>query len=49
LSLFLRKPFRDDELRYDIRYEAVISFIENFLPSNRVVVVPLETHTYCKL
>ncbi len=42
LVLFLRKPFRDDELRYDIRYEAVISFIENFLPSNRVVVVPLE-------
>ncbi len=42
LVLFLKKPFRNDDLRYDIRYEAVISFIENFLPSNRVVVVPLE-------
>jgi len=42
LVLFLKKPFVNDDLRYDIRYESVISFIENFLPSNRVVVVPLE-------
>jgi sulfate adenylyltransferase len=42
LVLFLLKPFNSDGLRYDIRYEAITSFIENFLPTNRVVVVPLE-------
>jgi len=40
--LFLLKPFNSDELRYDIRYEAINSFIENFLTANRVIVVPLE-------
>ena len=41
--LFLIKPFHNSGwLRYDIRYEALISFIENFLPKNRVIVVPLE-------
>jgi len=42
LVLFLLKPFNHDGLRYDIRHEAINSFIENFLPINRVVVVPLE-------
>ena len=42
LVLFLLKPFHNRWLRYDIRYEAIISFIENFLPKNRVIVVPLE-------
>jgi sulfate adenylyltransferase len=42
LVLFLLKPFNSNGLRYDIRYEAISSFIENFLPSNKVVVVPLE-------
>jgi len=42
LVLFLLKPFHNKWLRYDIRYEAIISFIENFLPKNRVIVVPLE-------
>jgi len=40
--LFLLKPFHSNGLRYDIRYEAINSFIENFLPRNRVIVVPLE-------
>jgi len=40
--LFLLKPFHSEGLRYDIRHEAINSFIENFLPRNRVVVVPLE-------
>jgi len=40
--LFLLKPFHSNGLRYDIRYEAINSFIENFLPQNRVIVVPLE-------
>jgi len=42
LVLFLLKPFNHDGLRYDIRHEAINSFIENFLPRNRVIVVPLE-------
>jgi len=40
--LFLLKPFTADGLRYDIRHEALMTFIENFLPQNKVVVVPLE-------
>ena len=40
--LFLLKPFFGDGLRYDIRHEALFTFIENFLPQNKVIVVPLE-------
>ncbi len=40
--LFLIKPFTDNSLRYDIRYDALLTFIENFLPSNKVLIVPLE-------
>ncbi len=40
--LFLLKPFNGDTLRYDIRHEALMTFIENFLPQNKVMVVPLE-------
>lgn len=40
--LFLLKPFTTDGLRYDIRHEAITAFIENFLPQNKVIVVPLE-------
>ncbi len=40
--LFLIKPFTDNGLRYDIRYDALLTFIENFLPSNKVLIVPLE-------
>lgn len=40
--LFLLKPFTNKGLRYDIRHEAIMTFIENFLPQNKVMVVPLE-------
>ena len=40
--LFLLKPFTNEGLRYDIRHEALMTFIENFLPQNKVLVVPLE-------
>ena len=40
--LFLRKPFTEDGIRYDIRLTALNIFIDNFLPRNRVVVVPFE-------
>jgi sulfate adenylyltransferase len=45
LVVFLLKPFTDEGLRYDIRYNAIVTFIENFLPKNKVIVVPFE-NTY---
>ncbi len=45
LVIFLRKPFTEDGLRYDIRYNALSTFIDNFLPKNKVLVVPFE-NTY---
>jgi sulfate adenylyltransferase len=45
LILFLRKPFTDQGLRYDIRYKALTTFVEGFLPRNKVLVVPFE-NTY---
>ena len=40
--IFLLKPFHNDGLRYDIRHDAIQTVIENFLPANKVVIVPLE-------
>jgi len=40
--LFLLKPFTKDGLRYDIRHTALLTFIEHFLPNNKVIIVPLE-------
>jgi sulfate adenylyltransferase len=45
MVLFLRNPFTNEGLRYDIRYNAVSLFIDNFLPRNRALVVPFE-NTY---
>lgn len=45
LILFLRKPFTNEGLRYDIRFNALNLFIDNFLPRNRVIVIPFE-NTY---
>jgi sulfate adenylyltransferase len=42
LIIFLRKPFTSTGLRYDIRYNALNTFVENFLPQNRVLIVPFE-------
>jgi len=43
--LFLRKPFTDKGLRYDIRHKALNTFVEGFLPKNKVIIVPFE-NTY---
>ena len=43
--LFLRKPFTQEGLRYDIRHNALQLFVENFLPRNKVVIIPFE-NTY---
>jgi len=42
LIIFLRKPFTTEGLRYDIRHNALSTFIENFLPKNKVLVIPFE-------
>ena len=45
LVIFLRKPFTNDGLRYDIRYNALNRFIDNFIPRNKVIIIPFE-NTY---
>ncbi len=45
LVIFLRKPFTSEGLRYDIRYDALNTFIDNFIPRSKVVIVPFE-NTY---
>ena len=42
LVIFLLKPDESANLNYEIREEALQFFINNFLPKNRVVIVPLE-------
>jgi len=45
LIIFLRKPFTSEGLRYDIRHNALTTFADNFLPRNRVLILPFE-NTY---
>ncbi len=45
LVLFLLKPYKKDTLSYEIRKKTLEYFVENFLPKNRVVIVPFE-NTY---
>ena len=40
--IFLLKPYENKSLSYNIRKEALEFFVNNFLPKNRVVIVPLE-------
>jgi len=42
LVIFLLKPYDSANLQYEIRYEALEFFINNFLPKNRVIIIPLE-------
>ena len=42
LVIFLLKPYESANLSYNLRYESLEFFINNFLPKNRVVIVPLE-------
>ena len=42
LIIFLLKPYDSANLAFDIRKEALEYFVNNFLPKNRVVIVPLE-------
>jgi sulfate adenylyltransferase len=45
LVIFLRKPFTTEGLRYDIRHNALNTFVDNFLPRNKVIIIPFE-NTY---
>ncbi|HHH72873.1 MAG TPA: sulfate adenylyltransferase [Sulfuricurvum sp.] len=45
VMIFLLKPYNDSDLSFEIREQAMLYFIEHFLPKNRVVVIPLE-HSY---
>ncbi|MDQ7047796.1 MAG: sulfate adenylyltransferase [Sulfurovum sp.] len=40
--IFLRKPFTSEGLRYDIRHNALNTFVDNFLPRNKVIIIPFE-------
>ncbi|MDQ7083724.1 MAG: sulfate adenylyltransferase [Sulfurovum sp.] len=42
LIIFLRKPFTSTGLRYDIRHNALSTFVDNFLPRNKVLIIPFE-------
>jgi len=42
LVIFLLKPYNDKNLAYELREETLMFFVNNFLPKNKVVIVPLE-------
>jgi sulfate adenylyltransferase len=43
IVIFLLKPYNNADLKYDLRLETLQFFVENYLPRNRVVIVPLES------
>ena len=45
LVIFLLKPYKQDALSYELRLKALQYFVDNYLPKNRVVIVPFE-NTY---
>ncbi len=42
LVIFLLKPYDSANISYELRKESLEYFINNFLPKNRVVIIPLE-------
>jgi len=40
--IFLLKPYNQADLSYEIREQVLTFFVENYLPQNRVVIIPLE-------
>ncbi|SFV69959.1 Sulfate adenylyltransferase [hydrothermal vent metagenome] len=42
LIIFLLKPYDSANIAFDIRKESLEFFINNFLPKNRVIIIPLE-------
>lgn len=42
LVIFLLKPYDNTNLNYEVRHQSLDYFVTNFLPRNRVIIVPLE-------
>lgn len=42
LVIFLLKPYDSSNLNFDLRYKSLEFFVSNFLPTNRVLIVPFE-------
>ena len=42
LVIFLLKPYDSANISYELRHEALEYYLNNFLPKNRVIIVPLE-------
>lgn len=42
IVIFLLKPYNNTDLSYDLRHDVLQFFVKNYLPSSRVVIVPLE-------
>jgi len=45
LIVFLQKPYHNEELCYNIRYKTLKYFIDNFIPKDRILLLPLK-NTY---
>jgi sulfate adenylyltransferase len=45
LVIFLLRPYKTDGFSYDLRYKCLQYFVDNYLPKNRVIIVPFE-NTY---
>jgi len=45
MVIFLRKPFTTEGLRYDIRHNALTTFVDHYLTRNKVIIIPFE-NTY---
>ena len=45
LIILLRKPYKDDELTFDVRFKTIQHFIDHFIAQDRVLLLPLE-NTY---
>ncbi len=42
LVIFLLKPYKQDVISYELRLKALQYFVDNYLPKNRVLIVPFE-------
>jgi sulfate adenylyltransferase len=45
LIILLRKPYKDDELSYEVRFKTIRFFLDHFVAKDRVLLLPLE-NTY---
>jgi len=42
LIILLRKPYKDDELSFDVRFKTIEFFLNNFVAKDKVLLLPLE-------